>query len=137
MSNRSHISAIHLPILYLFFPLIFTVIANIQTATIRSAIFLTLCILHLLAVLITKNSSLRSLRNIKLLFLSVIYVILSALGLACSVNPQNIDLLQIDIVIVSFVGCAMVFNIAILIGGVLKSEAFREYLINRKNEEIL
>jgi hypothetical protein len=121
MSNRNHISAIHLPILYLFFPLIFTVIANIQTPTIRSGIFLTLSLLHLLAVLITRNSSLKSLRNIKLLILSGIYVILSALGLACSANPQTIDLLKIDIVIVSFVAAAMVFNIAVLIGGVLKS----------------
>lgn len=125
MSNRNHISAIHLPILYLFFPLIFTVIANIQTPKIRSAIFLTLSILHLLVVLITKNSSIKSLRNIKLLILSAIYIILSALGLACSINSQTIDLLNIDIVIVSLVGGAMVFNIAVLIGGVVKSEAFR------------
>jgi hypothetical protein len=137
MSNSNHISAVQLPVLSLLFPFVFAIVVNIQTATIRSALFLVLSILHLLSIVLTKNSKLKSLRNVKLIVFSIIYVLLSILALFSSVNAQTADLVKIDIVIVSLVMAAVIFNIVALVAGVIKSEAYREYLINRKNEEIM
>ncbi len=39
-----------------------------------------------------------------------------------------------DSVIISFVCGIVIFNIIIFIVSVCKSEAFKEYLVNRKNE---
>lgn len=133
MKNSNHISPIHLPMFSLLFAIPFTILPNISSSTIRSTIFLVISILHLVCVIIFSNSSLKSLRNIKMIVFSCTYIILSGIGVATSMNPQTIDLIKIDIVIVTFVTVGLLFNIATLIASVLKSEAYREYLINRKN----
>ncbi len=50
-----------------------------------------------------------------------------------STNPK-INYVSSDIVIVTFVILAVVFNIVVFVISVFKSDAYREYLINKKNE---
>ena len=136
ISNSNHISAIHLPIISLLFPLLYAVITNIENSVIRSALFLVLSILYFFSIISTKNSTLKSFRNVKLLSLALLYFIISVLSLGISANSSS-DLMKIDMTIVALVTAGMIFNVVALIAGVLRSEAFREYQINRKNEEIM
>lgn len=73
----------------------------------------------------------------KLLAFSILYLILSIIGVVLSVSAPTDALPSFDVAIVTLVICGMVLNIVSLLVGVYKSEAYREYLINKKNEEII
>lgn len=125
-----------MPIISLLFPLLFAIIINIENPVVRSALFLVLSIFYCLTIIGTKNSTLKSFRNIKLLVFSLLYFIISAISLGISSNSSG-DLVKIDMAIVALVLAGMLFNVFALIAGVLRSEAYREYQINRKNEAIM
>jgi len=55
MNHSNHINAFHLPIITIFFGLLFSIIINIQTILIRSALLLVLTILYFLFVIFNKN----------------------------------------------------------------------------------
>ena len=62
---------------------------------------------------------------IKLFVLSLIYILISLLGMVAAVSYNNVNLRIIDGVLVSFVGAAMIFNFVLFLVNVFKSEAYR------------
>jgi len=74
---------------------------------------------------------------IKLFILSLAYILISLIGLAISAGYTSTDLKTVDNVVVSIVLVAIVFNLIMFVVNVYKSEAYREYQINKKNEEIM
>ena len=62
---------------------------------------------------------------IKLFVLSLIYILVSLLGMVAAVSYNNVNLRIIDGVLVSFVGAAMIFNFVLFLVNVFKSEAYR------------
>ena len=70
---------------------------------------------------------------IKLFVLALIYIFIAILGLVASAGYNSINLKSLDGVIVTFVCVGMLWNFICLLINVYKSEAFREYLIAKKN----
>jgi hypothetical protein len=135
--TRNHISAAHLPVISIFFGLLFTIVANIQKPTARSILFLVISILYLIFIVAFRSESLKSLRNLKLLSFSILYILLSILSLVISLNYNSLNLVKFDTAIVTLVILGILLNIVSFVVSAFRSEAYREYKINKKNEEIM
>ena len=123
----------YLPLMSIIFALLFGSLTNIQTPSLRCGILFGLTLLYFICLIITKNETIKAVRMIKLFVLALIYIFIAILGLVASAGYNSIDLKSLDGVIVTFVCIGMLWNFICLLVNVYKSEAFREYLIAKKN----
>ena len=114
--------------------LLFPGITNIRNPSLRCGLLFGLTLLYFIFLLITKNETIRAIRMIKLFILSFTYIVISLLGMICAVGYDSINLRSVDGVIVTIVCVAMLFNFVCFLVNVLKSEAYREYQVAKKNE---
>ena len=69
--------------------------------------------------------------------MALIYLILSLIGLAMSVGYTSVGLKNVDAAVVSILCVAVAFTLIMFVVNVYKSEAYREYQINKRNEAIM
>ena len=74
-----------------------------------------------------------SVRSVKLFINSIVYLLMAILGLVASIRGSDIDLLTVDKAIAAFAFLALTINIVTFIVNVCKSESYREYQINKRN----
>ena len=74
-----------------------------------------------------------SIRSIKLFFNCIFYVLIAILGLIAAVRGSDVDLMSFDRTIVAFAMLGVIINIVTFIVSVCKSEAFRQYQIDKRN----
>ena len=124
MLHSSHITHRQLPILSIFFAIIFSLVVNVQSPKIRSGLLLGAALGYLLAVIITRNETFKAIRTIKEIMFAMLYVMIAALGLA-GATISSINLIVLDIILVVLVCVALSVNLVCFIVNVLKSEAYR------------
>ena len=124
MLHSNHITHRQLPILSIFFAIIFSLVVNVQSPKIRSGLLLGAALGYLLAVIITRNETFKAIRTIKVIIFAVLYVMIAALGLA-GATMSSINLIVLDIILVVLVCVALSVNLVCFIVNVLKSEAYR------------
>ncbi len=74
---------------------------------------------------------------LKLFLLSLSYIALSVLGYIAASKSSSVNLKNIDVISIGFVCFALLLNLIGFIVNVYKSEAYRDYQISKKNEEIM
>lgn len=137
MSHSNHIRAVYLPVSSILFAIVYTILANVQTIVLRSALLFTATVIHFIFVLASKNEAARSIRMIKLYIFGLLYIAISLTVLVCAVLQQTIDLKAIDAALIALVCLGITANLVTFVINVKLSEAYREYVINKKNEEII
>jgi hypothetical protein len=136
--HSNHITKGHLPWLSAIFPVIFAIFVNIQTPAVRTGLLFGTTLGYLLCLVITKNETIRAVRIIKLFLLAFIYIVIALVGLLAATGYRGgVDFKTIDAMIIIFVLAGLTITLVCFILNVYKSEAYREYQIARKNEEIM
>lgn len=73
----------------------------------------------------------------KLLLLSMMYILIGLVGLISASIPESVNLRNMDIAVIILVCLTLAINLVCFIINVYKSEAYKEYQVAKKNEEIM
>ena len=72
-----------------------------------------------------------------MMFFSVIYIIITLITLIACYRPTVYNILNFDNAIMGLVILCVIVNICMFVLNVYHSKAYRDYLIEKKNQEII
>lgn len=133
LRHSNHISPAHLPLMTVFFSFLFALISGLQSPTTRTGLLFAACLVYLICQLVTKGETIKAIRMGKLLVLSLMYILISLVGLVSASAEDSVNLRYIDIAIIILVCLTLIINLVSFILNVYKSEAYKEYQVAKKN----